>query len=35
MRGTTVWGMGNCDNFHLQIAANDFTIGEREVLRTN
>ena len=24
-----------CDNFHLQIAANDFTIGEREVLRTN
>lgn len=25
----------HCDHFHLQIAANDFTIGEREVLRTN
>lgn len=25
----------HCDHFHLQIAANDFTLGEREVLRTN
>lgn len=24
-----------CDHFHLQIAANDFPIGEKEVLRPN
>lgn len=25
----------HCDHFHLQIAADDFTIGKREVLRIN
>ena len=34
MTGTIVWGMGNRDHFCLQIAGNNFAIGE-EVLRTN
>lgn len=36
MKGSIVWGTGKQqDHFDLQIEANDFIIGEREVLRTN
>ena len=43
IRGNSKWfsvldndrGMGNHDHFCLQIAGNNFAIGEGEVLRTN